>query len=139
MTAATTLPSIAISRQDHERLSNIAQAAQRTVPDVADYLIRELDRAQITHRDAPKKRVKMGSHVEFRDNETGRVRSIQLVYPAEADPQAGRISVLTPIGAALVGLSEGKTIPWVGRSGENRTLTVLKVGADSGSVHYGDM
>jgi regulator of nucleoside diphosphate kinase len=140
MTAMTTLPSIVISQQDHERLNNVALAAQRTVPTVADYLLRELDRAKVTKKDdARTKRVKMGSHVEFRDNETGRVRSIQLVYPAEADPQTGRISVLTPIGAALVGLSEGKTIPWVGRSGENRTLTVLKVGADSGSVHYGDM
>ncbi|HEY7979000.1 MAG TPA: nucleoside diphosphate kinase regulator [Rhizomicrobium sp.] len=140
MTAMTNLPSIVMSPQDHERLSNIAQAAQRTVPTVADYLLRELDRAKVTPKDDPcTKRVKMGSHVEFRDNGTGRVRAIQLVYPAEADPQAGRISVLTPIGAALVGLSEGKTIPWVGRSGENRTLTVLKIGADSGPVRYSDM
>lgn len=136
----TALPSILMSRKDHERLSNVAQAAQRTVPGVADYLLRELDRAEIAHHDAtPKKRVTMGSHVEFRDNHTGRVRAIQLVYPAEADPQAGRISILTPIGAALIGLSEGKTIPWVGRAGENRTLTVLKVGADGNSIRYGDM
>lgn len=137
----TALPSIVMSPRDHERLTNVARAALRTVPGVADYLLRELDRAEVTHPDTtPKKRVTMGSHVEFRDNETGRVRSIQLVYPAEADPQAGRISVLTPIGAALVGLSEGKTIPWVGRSSEKRTLTVLKVGTDdSGPIHYADM
>lgn len=140
MTATTTLPPIVMSQQDHERLSNVAQAALRTAPNIADYLLRELDRAKVTpNADARTKRVKMGSHVKFRDNETGRVRSIQLVYPAEADPQAGRISVLTPIGAALVGLSEGKTIPWVGRSGENRTLTVLKVGPDDGPVRYSDI
>jgi len=134
------LPSIVLSAQDHERLSNVAQAAQRTVPAVADYLMRELDRAKVIQKDgACAKRVKMGSHVEFRDNETGRVRSIQLVYPAEADPQAGRISVLTPIGAALIGLSEGRSIPWAGHSGESRSLTVLKIGANNGPVQYNDM
>lgn len=131
-----TLPTIVVSANDHARLSHVAQAALRTAPEVADYLLRELDRARIA-QSSPGRYVEMGSHVAFRDNETGRVRSIQLVYPPEADPQAGRISVITPIGAALIGLSEGQTIPWIGRAGENRTLTVLKVGVNGGAVHQG--
>jgi regulator of nucleoside diphosphate kinase len=124
------LPSIVMSKTDHERLNKIAEAARRTVPDVAEQLSLELDRSCIAGAAVQHTaRVKMGSHVQFRDNETGRIRSIQLVYPAEADPLGGRISVLTPIGAALIGLSERQTMPWPGRSGERRTLTVLRVTA----------
>ena len=124
------LPSIVISKTDYERLNNVAEAARGTVPDIAEQLSRELDRSGVAAATTDRAtRVRMGSYVEFRDNETGRVRAVQLVYPAEADPQGGRISVLTPIGAALIGLSEWQTMPWHGRSGESRTLTVLRVTA----------
>jgi regulator of nucleoside diphosphate kinase len=69
----------------------------------------------------------MGSQVEFRDDTTGQVRSVTLVYPHEADLAAGKISVLTPIGAALIGLSASQSIEWQAPSGGWRSLTVLKV------------
>jgi regulator of nucleoside diphosphate kinase len=71
----------------------------------------------------------MGSEVEFRDNKTGEVRRVTLVYPDEADVSRGRISVLTPIGAALIGLSESQSIDFQPPSGGLRSLTVLKVSA----------
>jgi regulator of nucleoside diphosphate kinase len=52
---------------------------------------------------------------------------VTLVYPHEADLDAGRISVLTPVGAALIGLSVGQSIEWQSPTGGWRSLTVLRV------------
>jgi transcription elongation GreA/GreB family factor len=73
------------------------------------------------------RRVRMQSHVRFRDESTGQVRDVQLVYPGEADPAHGRISILTPVGTALIGLTEGQSIRWKDRGGKNKCLTVLNV------------
>jgi len=69
----------------------------------------------------------MDSEVEFRDETTGQVRRVTLVYPNEADVAVGRISVLTPIGAALIGLSVSQTMEWETPGGERRSLTILSV------------
>jgi regulator of nucleoside diphosphate kinase len=68
----------------------------------------------------------MGSTVEFR-SDTGQQRRVTLVYPGEADFAQGRISILTPIGAALIGLSPGQSIAWTSRDGRQHRLTVLSV------------
>jgi regulator of nucleoside diphosphate kinase len=60
----------------------------------------------------------------------GRERSVVLVYPGQADIGVGRISILTPIGTALIGLSEGQSITWTTRDGRRRRLTVQCVEAD---------
>lgn len=69
----------------------------------------------------------MGCQVEFRDDTTGKVQTVTLVYPGEADIAQGKISVLTPIGAALIGLRAGHSISWETRSGDIKRLTVLTV------------
>jgi regulator of nucleoside diphosphate kinase len=136
MSNSRNLPKIAIGAADLERLSNLAEGARHTHPEIAEYLARELDRAHIVEAESGPARIRMGSQVEYRDEDTGQVRAIQLVYPSESDPGRGRISVLTPIGAALIGLSEGQSIEWTARSGTPRMLTVLKVGAlDLAAAH----
>jgi regulator of nucleoside diphosphate kinase len=65
--------------------------------------------------------------VAFWDDSTMKVRRVILVYPNEADVDAGKISVMTPIGAALIGLSVGQSIEWELPSGGWRSLTVLDV------------
>jgi regulator of nucleoside diphosphate kinase len=67
----------------------------------------------------------MGSIVEF-SSDAGQ-RRVTLVYPVEADIAEGRISILTPIGAALIGLSQGQSIAWTARDGRRHRLTVLEV------------
>jgi regulator of nucleoside diphosphate kinase len=52
---------------------------------------------------------------------------VQLVLPENADINTGRISVLTPVGAALIGLSPGQAMEWLGNDGKKRFLTVLAV------------
>jgi regulator of nucleoside diphosphate kinase len=97
------------------------------MPDVASVLADELERAHVVADGRPEQTVCMGSEVEFRDDSTGKVQAVTLVYPGEADISQRRISVLTPIGAALIGLSTGDSIAWETRSGELRRLTVLQV------------
>lgn len=132
MSTIQTLPPIALRPADRERLGQLAQANLSRVPDTADYLAREVERARVLPSDAASDDVvTMESWVRFRDEATGRTRRVMLVYPDRADVTAGRISVLTPIGAALVGLSKGQSIDWTTPSGEERALTVLAVGDEA--------
>lgn len=123
------LPAIIVSTIDLERLSGLALAAMDRAPDVANTLIAEMDRATVLDASAvPATVVRMGSTVRFR-SEDGKERSVKLVFPVDADIAAGRISVLTPVGAALIGLSEGQSIAFTTRDGREQRLTVLEVTA----------
>jgi regulator of nucleoside diphosphate kinase len=98
------------------------------MPEVAEFLQLELERAHVlTKAKRAAGHVAMGSRLSYRDETTGRVQQVTLVYPPEADIAQGRISVLTPIGAALIGIKAGDGIDWTTRSGEVRHLTVLEV------------
>jgi regulator of nucleoside diphosphate kinase len=121
------LPEITLSVSDFARLQNVAAGAMSSAPDIASFLQRELDRANVVPRDRTPSAVKMGSLVRFRDDFSGRIRQVRVAYPADADPAAGHISVLTPVGAALIGLSAGQTMGWRDRQGRAKTLTVLEV------------
>ena len=121
-------PRITLSADDYERLSALAHIARNKMPDLAADLAEELGRAQILAKGKhPKHIVRMNSEVEFRDNTTGKVRKVVLVYPEEADISRDKISVLTPVGTALIGLQAGQSITWETPSGEVRQLTVLAV------------
>lgn len=124
-------PSIVIGKTDHERLNNIALAAADRFPEISDSLLLELERARVV-ADAlvPGNVVRMGSMVEF-ETDTGDGRTVTLVFPGDADISEGRISVLTPIGTALLGLTAGQTIDWTTRDDRQHKLTVLAVTEDS--------
>ncbi|MFD2183487.1 nucleoside diphosphate kinase regulator [Rhodoplanes azumiensis] len=134
-TSTWPLPPIALRPDDRAKLEQIAQANFSRNPEIADYLAREIERARVLPPDeAGRDIVTMGSWVTFRDETSGRTRRVMLVYPEHADVSAGRISVLTPIGAALVGLSKGQSIAWTTPSGEERSLTILEVEADEAAA-----
>lgn len=121
-------PRIVLTAEDHERLSTLARTARGAAQDAAAILIGELDRAHILARGRhPAHTVFMGSEVEFRDDTTGKVQTVTLVYPGEADISQGKISVLTPIGAALIGMRAGHSINWETRGGDLKRLTVNDV------------
>ncbi len=122
------LPPISLRMCDVDRLRNIAEAASEKYPQTCDFLAREIERAEIL----PDARllpglVAMESEVTFRDDISGQERSVTLVYPEAANVDAGKISILTPIGAALIGLSIGQTIEFQTPAGGWRSLTVLTV------------
>ncbi len=124
------LPPIAMIRADAERLSRIADSSAGAFAQTAEFLAREVERARVIEEsERLPGLVTMGSRVTFRDDVTDAVRTLRLVYPGEADVSQGTISVLTPIGAALIGLSVGQSIEWDTVSGGRRSLTVLSVEA----------
>lgn len=119
-------PEIIVRHHDHDRLAVLADAALDTLPDLAETLLFELDRAKLVADERfPATIVRMGSEVEY-EAADGR-RRVRLVYPEDADIATGRISVLTPVGIALIGLSAGQSIRWTKRDGRVETLTVLSV------------
>lgn len=122
------LPPISLNENDLERLRNLADAASDKFPRTAEFLAREVERANILDpgHSLPGL-IMMGSGVTFRDDATGKTRRVTLVYPHEADIDDNKISVLTPIGAALIGLSVSQSIEWQTQTGHWRSLTVLDV------------
>jgi regulator of nucleoside diphosphate kinase len=124
------MPSIIVTTTDQERLAALASAVIKRDPDVARELMGELDRATVVAADAaPTNVVCMGSKLVFRADD-GTVRQVTLVFPGEADIGSGRISILTPVGTALLGLSKGQSIKWTARDGRERELTVIEVWTD---------
>lgn len=125
---AANLPPITMTQGDWERLGSLAEAATEIFPRTADFLTREVERAQVVASPAhPPDFVTMGSTVDFQDDITAQVRRVTLVYPEEADVGTGKVSVLTPVGAALIGLSSGQSIDFQTPSGGWRSLTLLKI------------
>ena len=122
-------PPIAIDANHFARLSALSSLTSGRMTEVCEYLREELDRAHVlpTEKLRPDI-VSLGSQVEFRDEQTGKIQEIILVYPHDADITRRRVSVLTPVGAALLGLSINQAISFRTRIGERRELTVLKVG-----------
>jgi regulator of nucleoside diphosphate kinase len=128
MTTGRTKPTIILSAEDYERLSTLAHAARKRIPDLADELTDEIGRAHVLAKGKhPQDAVCMNREVEFRDDTTGKVQIVTLVYPHEADISQRKVSVLTPVGTALIGLRTGQSITWKTPNGEVRQLTVLSV------------
>lgn len=75
----------------------------------------------------PKGLVTMNSCVRFKDLFSGVIRRVTIVYPRDANPEAGRISVLSSLGVALIGLSAGQEILWRSPTGSRVQLRVLRV------------
>jgi regulator of nucleoside diphosphate kinase len=124
-------PTITLSTEDFERLSALANAARTRMPNLAAELAEEIARAHVLAKGRrPEHIVSMNSDVEFRDDTTGKVQWVKLVYPEAADISQRKISVLTPVGTALIGLPVGHSITWEAPSGELRKLTVLTVRED---------
>lgn len=120
-------PQITVSEVDYDRLAGLADAARDRAPEVVEELRLEIDRARVVPIEAmPADVIRMGSIVEFR-SDTSQQGRVTLVYPAEADIAKGRVSILTPIGAALIGLSSGQSIAWTARDGRRHELTVVSV------------
>lgn len=121
------VPNIVVSNADYKRLTDLATASLERLPEVAEELLAEMDRAKVVGDDSvPADVVRMGSTVTFKSDD-GRQLTETLVYPVDEDSDAHRISVMTPVGAALIGLAEGQSISWTARDGRKHELTVVKV------------
>ncbi|CUW39613.1 Regulator of nucleoside diphosphate kinase [Magnetospirillum sp. XM-1] len=128
MRSDASLPPIIVSREDAERLWALCGLLWETVPKIAAFLEEELDRADtVACADLAADIVRMGSSVRFRDEATGIPAQATLVYPGQEDADRHLVSVLSPVGAALLGLRPGQSINFKLANGRMRRLTVLAV------------
>lgn len=117
------LPEIVVSQKDHEELIDLALRALGRAPGAA-MLLQEMERAKVVPATPPNV-LSMNGEAAF-DYDGRQYRDFRLVYPQCADFAAGRISVLTPVGAALIGLAAGQSITWREERGEH-TITMRHV------------
>lgn len=123
-------PAISISDTDYPRLMRLAEAIANQSPALADELLEELERARVVKAARlPDTVVRMGSTVTY-SSDDGQHKTVTLVFPAEADIARGRVSILTPVGTALIGLSPQQSIAWTARDGRRHRLTVEGVEQD---------
>lgn len=121
-------PPVVLDAAYFDRLQGLASAALQRTPDVADRLFEEIERAEVLpSSQVPPNVVNIASTVTYRDDTTSQTKTVVLVMPGEADISQGRVSVLTPVGAALIGLAKGASISWKTLGGETRQLTITEV------------
>lgn len=121
-------PALTIRAADAYRLSALAEREFDAAPILVGQLLDELERAEIVPDDAlPGDVIGMGSEVAFRDETGDRERTVRLVYPADANIDGGRVSILTPVGAALLGLRTGDSIEWPMHDGLMHRLHIVAV------------
>ena len=122
-------PDIKITKWDLGRLDHLlSQHAITWSWKAVEFLVRELMRANILDdSEIPSGIVTMRSRVVFRDDGNELDQVVTLAYPGEREYFDDALSVLTPVGAALIGLSEGQSIRYPAPDGRWKMLTVLKV------------
>lgn len=117
---------ILITERDLERLEQILARVQHS-PNIKA-LADELERATIVSSEAiPPDVVTMNSRITFMELETGKESEVTLAYPSDANLEKGRVSILAPVGAALIGLRIGDEIEWPLPSGKHRTYRITSV------------
>ena len=121
-------PPLQMRESDAERISNLAMDMEGRMPQVAELLLTEISRAKIVQDSRlAADVVAMLSTVKFVDDASGIERTLQLVYPQEADIEAGRISIMSLVGVGLIGLRAGQSISWPDRGGHERPLRIIEV------------
>ena len=119
---------ITVSSQDHQRLYALASNKAARSGETFEALTYELERARVVEpAEIPADVVTMRSRVVVRENGSDRDRIYTLVYPGEEDIAVGHISILTPLGAALIGLSQGQALSWTTRDGRTKELIVHEI------------
>ncbi len=115
---------IYITDYDMERLRRMLEGTRKWSQRDREYLERleeELDRAiVVSSKDVPGDVVTMNSRVSVRDLGSGQEMTLRLVFPVDADFQQGRISILAPIGTALIGYRAGDVVEWKVPSGARK-------------------
>ena len=121
-------PPIHLLAAESDMVSRLALQSEHRYPVVAAMLLEEIERAELHNRDTlPDDAVTIGSEVDFVDEKTSQMRKVEIVMPAMANIAHGRISILTPMGAALYGLTAGQSITWPDLDGHERRIRIVRV------------
>jgi len=112
----------------HDQLEQLQNVADHSMAPGGPLLRQELERAIVlSDNDSPQIFVRLNSIVEYTDLLSGRTRKLAVVLPHEADIDQNRISVLTPVGAALLGLTPDQPFSWTAEDGRPHALVVRSV------------
>ncbi len=118
-------PAIVLTRADHDRLSGLV-ATTLSQSSTIEFLRQEIERSDIVAEEATASVVTLGSRFKFIDHNSHTVSDGVLVLPGDVETPLA-ISVLSPLGSALLGLGPGQTIDWTDDAGLNRKLTVVTI------------
>jgi len=125
---------------DLERIESLIQTHRSSSPKrkaQIDRLEKELDRAVIVEpKDIPADVVTMNTKLRLRDETSGEEMVLSLVFPADADLEKNRVSVLAPIGTALLGYRVGDVIEWEVPSGMKTFRITETLYQPEASGHY---
>jgi regulator of nucleoside diphosphate kinase len=121
---------IYVTEDDFDRLGLLLEGVRRRNPkdrEHVDHLAMELDRAHVVPAgEIPAEVVRMGSQVALRDLDTGGAVMFSLVFPSEANVDQGKVSVLAPLGTAVLGYRQGDVVEWP-VPGRTRRLHIERV------------
>ena len=122
-------PDITISTLDLDRLYDLIESLpnKKNIPGI-DELEKELDRAQsLDPKNMPPSIVTMNSTVKFIIQSTQKEFELTLVYPKDIDETSSKVSILAPVGSALLGLSIGEEIEWPKPGGGNLKVRIKDI------------
>jgi regulator of nucleoside diphosphate kinase len=121
-------PPLHLLASESDMIASLALQAEHRHPVVAAMLLEEIERAELHEPDTlPETAVTIGSEVDFVDERTNQLRTVELVLPARANIAEGRVSIMTPMGAALYGLGAGQSIDWPDLDGHERRIRIVRV------------
>ncbi|GAB3367158.1 MULTISPECIES: nucleoside diphosphate kinase regulator [Giesbergeria] len=121
-------PPLILSSLDLERLEALLAGIPSSALAGKAELQAELDRADVLPpEEMPPNVVTMNSTVQFTMVETGKELRLTLVYPRDLDGSADKVSILAPVGSALLGLSVGDELAWPGPGGKAMTVRVTDI------------
>jgi regulator of nucleoside diphosphate kinase len=119
------LNDLVVKESDYERLLGLIE---KSASEIARQLEDELSRAEVVDDNCyPGDAVCMGSKVEFVDLNTDKKSELILVYPRQASVDDMRVSILTPMGSALIGMRIGGVIDWVLPNGKTARIKILSI------------
>ncbi len=114
-----------LSELDHIRISNLLKQPGLSFSSELESV---LDNAElVSSYQVPPELVTMNSRVQIVDSQTGEERTLTLCYPPDTDPNTGFVSVLSPVGASLLGLVEGQLAQWAAPNGPPASAKIIKV------------
>lgn len=118
-------PAIVLTRSDRDRLANLIMAPCAP-SSTAEFLRQEIERAEIVPEVVVSSLVAIGTRVRFIDHKSHKISEGRLTFPDDVQANDA-ISILSPLGSALLGLGPGQSIDWIDDSGQDHRLTVVAV------------
>jgi len=118
-------PAIVLTRSDRDRLSSLITAPGALSPTI-EFLRQEIERAEIVPDAVVSSLVAIGARVQFIDHKSHKISEGRLTFPDNVQANDA-ISILSPLGSALLGLGPGQSIDWIDDSGRDHRLTVVVV------------